>query len=144
MKIGTRGSSVGDVKNAQNVIVDGLIARGSGDLRQNNLRSVLAYLDTYENGMITRDEFKAKLKPLNVIKHVTSEKKVKGELSHEVVDTLLDITEEVARKIEEMMPGDQGGSVEEGKVNLAAFARGCFSQDGFGGFVSLFEVAGIQ
>ena len=60
-----------------------------------------------------------------------------------MVDTLFDIVEEVARKIEEMMPGDQGGSVEEGKVNLAAFAKGCFTQDGFGGYVSIFEVAGI-
>jgi len=144
MKIGTRGSTVGEVKAAQRLITGKLISRGSGDLRQNNLRSVLAYLDTYENGMITRDEFKAKLKPLNVIKHVTAEKKVKGEIEAAVVDTLLDIVEEVARKIEEMMPGDQGGAVEADKVNLAAFAKGCFSQDGFGGFVSIFEVAGIQ
>ena len=42
------------------------------------------------------------------------------------------------------MRGGQGGSVEDGKVNLAAFAKGCFSQDGFGGFVSVFEIAGIQ
>ena len=143
MKIGTRGCTVGDVKDAQMIITEKLLARGSGDLRQNNVRSVLAFLDTYENGMITRDEFKAKLKSINLIKHVTSEKKVKGELEVAVVDTLLDVVEEVARKIEEMMPGDQGGSLEEGKVNLAAFAKGCFSQDGFGGFVSIFEVAGI-
>jgi len=144
MKIGTRGCNVGEVKEAQAKITHGLINRGSGYLRQNNLRSVLAYLDTYETGMITRDEFKAKLKGINLIKHVTAEKKVKGELEVAVVDTLLDVVEEVARKIEEAMPGDQGGSVEAGKVNLAAFAKGCFSQDGFGGFVSIFEVAGIQ
>jgi Ca2+-binding EF-hand superfamily protein len=143
MKIGSRGVTVGAVKDAQLLITERLIARGSGDLRQNNLRSVLAYLDTYENGMITRDEFKAKLKPLNLIKHVTAEKKVKGDLEADVVDTLLDVVDEVARKIEEQMPGDQGGSVESGKVNLAAFAKGCFSQDGLGGFVSIFEVAGI-
>ena len=47
---------MGDVKDAQNKIVEGLINRGSGDLRQNNVRSVLAFLDTYENGMITRTE----------------------------------------------------------------------------------------
>ena len=143
MKIGTRGCNVGEVKEAQWKITDGLINRGSGDLRQNNLRSVLAYLDTYETGMITRDEFKAKLKAINLIKHMNSEKKMKGELEVNVVDTLLDVVEEVARKIEEMMPGDQGGSVEAGSVNLAAFAKGCFSQDGFGGFVSIFSVAGI-
>ena len=144
MKIGQYGCTVGEVKKAQKLITEKLIARGSGDLRQNNLRSVLAYLDTYENGMITREEFKQKLKPLNVIKYVTPEKKVKGELEDKVVETLLDIVDEVARKIEEMMPGDQGGAVEGGKVNLAAFAKGCFSQDGLGGFVSVFEVAGIQ
>ena len=143
MKIGTRGCTVGQVKEAQFKMCDGLINRGSGDLRQNNLRSVLAYLDTYENGMITRDEFKAKLKMINLIKHVTSDKKVKGELEIAVVDTLLDVVDEVARKIEEMMPGDQGGALVADSVNLAAFAKACFSQDGFGGFVSIFEVAGI-
>ena len=56
MKVGTRGCTVGEVKDAQMVITNGLINRGSGDLRQNNVRSVLAYLDTYENGMITRGE----------------------------------------------------------------------------------------
>ena len=61
-----------------------------------------------------------------------------------VLDTLLDIVEEVARKIEEMMPGDQGGSVEAGKVNLAAFAKGCFSTDALGGFVDVMKVAGIE
>merc|ERR1719353_1345327 len=111
MKIGTRGCTVGQVKDAQYAITDGLINRGSGDLRQNNLRSVLAFLDTYENGMITRDEFKAKLKSVNLIKHMTSEKKVKGELEAVVIDTLLDVVDEVARKIEEAMPGDQGGTV---------------------------------
>jgi len=144
MKIGTRGSSVGDVKEAERTITKALIARGSGDLRQNNVRSVLAFLDTYENGMITRAEFKTKLKQVNAMKHLTPEKKVKGTIDELHIDTLLDLVEEVARKIEEMMPGDQGGSVEEGKVNLAAFTKGCFSQDGFGGFVSIFEVAGIQ
>ena len=122
MKIGTRGCSVGEVKEAQNKIVEGLINRGSGDLRQNNVRSVLAFLDTYENGMITRDEFKTKLKHANLLKHTTKEKKVKGSVEVAVVDTLLDVVDEVARKIEEMMPGDQGGAVEDGKVNLAAFA----------------------
>jgi len=73
-----------------------------------------------------------------------AEKKTKGILEMNVVETLFDIVEEVARKIEEAMPGDQGGSVEAGKVNLAAFAKGCFSQDGLGGFVSIFEVAGIM
>jgi len=144
MKIGTRGCTVGQVKEAQQLITERLINRGSGDLRQNNLRSVLAFLDTYENGMITRQEMYTKLKSLNLIKHVTPEKKTKGDLDLAVVETLFDVVEEVARKIEEMMPGDQGGSVEDGKVNLAAFAKGCFSQDGLGGFVSLFEVAGIQ
>ena len=190
MKIGTRGCTVGQVKEAQQLITERLINRGSGDLRQNNLRSVLAFLDTYENGMITRQEMYTKLKSLNLIKHVTPEKKVRGAAAHPrtdprptescqsldpaplstppprsplpspplpsfpfqtkgdldlaVVETLFDVVEEVARKIEEMMPGDQGGSVEEGKINLAAFAKGCFSQDGLGGFVSLFEVAGIQ
>ena len=38
---------------------------------------------------------------------MNSEKKVKGELEVAVVDTLLDVVDEVARKIEEMMPGDQ-------------------------------------
>jgi len=144
MKIGTRGCNVGEVKEAQFKICDGLINRGSGDLRQNNLRSVLAYLDIYENGMISREEFKTKLKQIDLIKHVKPDKKVKGDIEVAVVDTLLDVVDEVARKIEEMMPGDQGGSLEDGKVNLAAFAKGCFSQDGFGGFVSIFEVAGIQ
>jgi hypothetical protein len=144
MKIGTRGCTVGQVKDAQRLICERLINRGSGDLRQNNVRSVLAYLDTYENGMITRQEMYTKLKSLNLIKHTTPEKKVKGDLDLAVVDTLFDLVEEVARKIEEMMPGDQGGSLEAGKVNLAAFAKGCFSQDGFGGFVSIFEIAGIQ
>jgi hypothetical protein len=144
MKIGTRGCTVGQVKDAQRLICERLINRGSGDLRQNNVRSVLAYLDTYENGMITRQEMYTKLKSLNLIKHTTSEKKVKGDLDLAVVDTLFDLVEEVARKIEEMMPGDQGGSLEAGKVNLAAFAKGCFSQDGFGGFVTIFEIAGIQ
>jgi len=144
MKIGTRGCTVGDVKDAQAAISHGLINRGSADLRQNNMRSVLAYLDTYQNGMITRDEFKTKLKQANILKHVTSEKKVKGTLEVEKVDTLLDVVEEVARKIEEQMPGDQGGSCEAGKVNLAAFAKACFSQDGFGGFASIMEIAGIQ
>ena len=143
MKIGSHGCTVGEVKAAQEKITVGLINRGSGDLRQNNLRSVLAYLDTYENGMITRDEFMVKLKAINLIKHVTPDKKVKGDLEPPVINTLLDIVDEVARKIEEMMPGDQGGAVESGMVNLAAFAKGCFSQDGFGGFVSIFEVAGI-
>jgi len=144
MKIGTRGCNVGEVKEAQIKIVEALINRGSGDARQNNLRSVLAYLDTYENGMISRQEMYTKLKTLNLIKHVTAEKKTKGILEMNVVETLFDIVEEVARKIEEAMPGDQGGSVEAGKVNLAAFAKGCFSQDGLGGFVSIFEVAGIM
>ena len=144
MKIGTRGCNVGEVKEAQFKICDGLINRGSGDLRQNNLRSVLAYLDIYENGMISREEFKTKLKQIDLIKHVKPDKKVKGDIEVAVVDTLLDVVDEVARKIEEMMPGDQGGSLEDAKVNLAAFAKGCFSQDGFGGFVSIFEVAGIQ
>ena len=49
-----------------------------------------------------RFDFEAKLKPLNVIKYVTAEKKQKGVLEPAVVDTLLDVTEEVARKIEEM------------------------------------------
>ena len=71
-------------------------------------------------------------------------KKEKGTGPGVVLDTLLDIVEEVARKIEEMMPGDQGGSVEEGKVNLAAFAKGCFSTDGFGGYVDVMKVAGIE
>jgi len=143
MKIGTRGCTVGEVKDAQETICTGLINRGSGDLRQNNVRSVLAFLDTYENGMITRKEFLDKLKMAKILKHIQPDKKVKGTLEAPVVETLLDVVEEVARKIEEMMPGDQGGSVEEGKVNLAAFAKGCFSSDGFGGYVSLFEVAGI-
>ena len=56
MKIGSRGCTVGQVKDAQKLITERLINRGSGDLRQNNVRSVLAYLDTYENGMITRQE----------------------------------------------------------------------------------------
>jgi len=143
MKIGSHGCTVGEVKSAQYLICDRLINRGSGDLRQNNLRSVLAFMDTYENGMLTRKEFKDKLKSVNVIKHVTSDKKVKGDVDEKVIDTFLDVVDEVARKIEEMMPGDQGGATEAGKVNLAAFAKGAFSQDGFGGFVSIFEIAGI-
>ena len=144
MKIGKHGCNVGEVKDAQNKIVTGLINRGSGDLRQNNVRSVLAYLDTYENGMISRAEFMTKLKQANILKHMTSEKKLKGNVDQAPVDTLLDIVDEVARKIEEMMPGDQGGSLEAGMVNLAAFAKGCFSGDGWGGYVSIFEIAGIQ
>jgi len=143
MKIGQYGCTVGEVRDAQVLICTTLINRGSGDLRQNNLRSVLAFLDTYENGMLTRDELKNKLKTVDLIKHVTSDKKVKGALDMKVIDTLLDAVDEVARKIEEMMPGDQGGAMEAGKVNLAAFAKGCFSQDGLGGFVSIFQVAGI-
>ena len=144
MKIGSYGCTCGEVRNAQKIITEALINRGSGDLRQNNLRSVLAYLDVREDGMITRDEFKQKLKLLNVLEHMTPEKKKKGVLPAKVVDTLLDIVEEVARKIEEEMPGDQGGSVEAGKGNLAAFAKGCFSTSGLGGFVDLMVIAGIE
>lgn len=75
---------------------------------------------------------------------MTPEKKKKGHIKMEAVDTLLDIVEEVARKIEERMPGDQGGSVKAGYVNLSAFAQGCFSSDGFGGHVDVMEVAGIN
>jgi len=75
---------------------------------------------------------------------MTPEKKKKGIVKEKVLDTLLDIVEEVARKIEEQMPGDQGGSVEAGQVNLAAFAKGCFSTDGLGGFVDVMQVAGIE
>ena len=92
---------------------------------------------------VPRRLFEWSLKHANLLKHVTKEKKVKGSVEVAVVDTLLDVVDEVARKIEEMMPGDQGGAVEAGKVNLAAFAKGCFSQDGLGGFVSVFQVAGI-
>ena len=144
MKIGSYGCTCGEVRNAQGIIVDALINRGSGDLRQNNLRSVLAYLDVREDGMITRDEFFQKMKLLNVLKHQTPEKKVKGVLDKKVIDTLLDIVEEVARRIEEEMPGDQGGSVEAGFVNLAAFAKGCFSSSGLGGYVGILEVANIE
>ncbi|KOO30350.1 hypothetical protein Ctob_006292 [Chrysochromulina tobinii] len=42
------------------------------------------------------------------------------------------------------MPGDQGGAVAAGYLNLAAFAKGCFSTDGFGGFVDVMTIAGIQ
>ena len=67
MKIGSRGCTVAQVREAQNAITTALINRGSGDLRENNMRSVLNYLDVREDGMITRDELKAKLKLLNVI-----------------------------------------------------------------------------
>ena len=75
---------------------------------------------------------------------MTPEKKKKGIVKEVVLDTLLDVVEEVARKIEEQMPGDQGGSVAAGQVNLAAFAKGCFSVDGLGGFVDVMKVAGIE
>jgi len=144
MKVGGRGCTVAQVREAQQAVCTALINRGSGDLRQNNMRSVLNYLDVREDGMITRDEMKAKLKLLNVLEHMTPEKKKKGHISANAIDTLLDIVDEVARKIEEMMPGDQGGAVSAGYVNLAAFAKGCFSTDGFGGFVDVMTVAGIQ
>ena len=124
MKIGSLGCTVGQIKDAQQLIVKRLIERGSGDLRQNNLRSVLAYLDTYENGMITRAEFKAKLKPLNLIKHVTPEKKVKGELEDNVVETLLDIVDEVASKPkmswldEEVRDGAQFGAIRRNSAQF--------------------------
>jgi len=144
MKIGSRGCTVGQVRECQQQVTEGLINRGSGDLRQNNLRSVLTYLDVREDGVVTRDELKTKLKLINVLEHMTPEKKKKGVVKEVVLDTLLDIVEEVARKIEEMMPGDQGGSVEAGSVNLAAFAKGCFSTDALGGFVDVMKVAGIE
>jgi len=144
MKIGSRGCTVKEVHECQQAVTSALINRGSGDLRQNNMRSVLAYLDVREDGMITRDEMKAKLKLLNVMEHMTPEKKKKGHITEKAIDTMLDIVEEVARKIEEQMPGDQGGSVESGYVNLAAFAKGCFSTDGFGGFVDCLTIAGIK
>ena len=144
MKIGSRGCTVAQVREAQRECCNALINRGSGDLRQNNVRSVLAYLDVREDGMITRDEFFEKMKLLKVLKHMTSEKKVKGTIEKAALETMLDIVDEVARKIEEQMPGDQGGAVAAGYLNLAAFAKGCFSTDGFGGFVDVMTIAGIQ
>ena len=44
--------------------------------------------------MITRDEMKAKLKLLNVLEHMTPEKKKKGTIKMNAIDTLLDIVEE--------------------------------------------------
>ena len=67
MKIGNRGCTVGQVRECQQHVTEGLINRGSGDLRQNNMRSVLAYLDVREDGVISRDELKAKLKLLQVL-----------------------------------------------------------------------------
>ena len=144
MKVGSRGCTVAQVREAQRECCNALINRGSGDLRQNNVRSVLAYLDVREDGMITRDEFFEKMKLLKVLKHMTSEKKVKGTIEKAALETMLDIVDEVARKIEEQMPGDQGGAVAAGYLNLAAFAKGCFSTDGFGGFVDVMTIAGIQ
>ena len=78
MKIGSRGCTVGQVRECQQQVTMGLINRGSGDLRQNNLRSVLTYLDVREDGVVTRDELKSKLKLINVLEHMTPEKKKKG------------------------------------------------------------------
>ena len=78
MKIGSRGCTVGQVRECQQQVTEWLINRGSGDLRQNNLRSVLTYLDVREDGVVTRDELKTKLKLINVLEHMTPEKKKKG------------------------------------------------------------------
>jgi hypothetical protein len=42
MKVGSRGCTVAQVREAQRECCNALINRGSGDLRQNNVRSVLA------------------------------------------------------------------------------------------------------
>lgn len=83
--IGNRGATVADIKRAKALIKERLLTKHS------TIRAALSYVDEDGSGILSRDEIKTMLSNFHLIKYVDYYTgQTRGELSEDVIDTLID------------------------------------------------------
>ena len=123
-----QGGTAEQVRKAHVAVANRLLER------QKSIRAVLVYLDSDGSNSITRDEIYKVCKTFHLLKYKDPKGKIKGDLSIEELDSMLDVVDMIAGA-----PSDEPGT----RVDIEAFAQGVFSTDVRGELIDILEVAGL-